>query len=149
MPQANLCGRLVYDSGNRASRHQERMERTKRMEQETHSLFGRIPARSRLKSRKDFLTSVKPSYFPSKVVRCNEWQRRSWDKSRLGMVILNEEPDKGYNSPWFTWRCLNILRTGCTCSKSRGRNGATSMETQHVRAGWMQKTRRICDDVLS
>ena len=24
--------------------------------------------------------------------------------------------------------------------KSRGRNSATSMETQHVRAGWMQKT---------
>ena len=38
------------------------MKRTKQMEQETHSLFGHIPARSRLKSRKDFLTSVKPSY---------------------------------------------------------------------------------------
>ena len=48
------------------------MERAKQMEQETHSLFGHIPARSRLKSRKDFLTSVKPSYFPAKVVRCNE-----------------------------------------------------------------------------
>ena len=44
-----------------------RMERTKQMEQETHSLFGHIPARSRLKSRKDFLTSVKLSYFPPKV----------------------------------------------------------------------------------
>ena len=63
-----------------------RMERTKQMKQETHSLFGHIPARSRLKSRKDFLTSVKPSYFPAIVVRCNEWQRRSRDTSRLGMV---------------------------------------------------------------
>ena len=53
-----------------------RMERTKQMEQETHSLFGPIPARSRLKSRKDFLTSVKSSYFLAKVVQCNEWQRR-------------------------------------------------------------------------
>ena len=69
-----------------------RMERTKQMEQETNSLFGHIPARSRLKSRKDFLTSVKPSYFPAKVVRCNEWQRRSRDKSQLGMVNLNEQP---------------------------------------------------------
>ena len=72
-----------------------RMERTKQMEQETHSLFGHIPARIRLKSRNDFLTSVKPSYFPAKVVRCNEWQRMSRDKSRLGMVNLNEEQAKG------------------------------------------------------
>ena len=66
-----------------------RMERTKQMEQETHSLFGHIPAKSRLKSRKVFLTSGKPSYIPVKVVRCNEWQRRSRDKSRLDMVNLN------------------------------------------------------------
>ena len=58
-----------------------RMERTKQMEQETHSMFGHIPARSRLESGKEFLTSVKPSYFSAKVVRCNEWQRRSRDKS--------------------------------------------------------------------
>ena len=79
-----------------------RMERTKQMEQETHSLFGHLPARIRLKSRKDFLTRVKPSYFLAKVVRCNEWQRRTRDKSRLGMVNLNEEPAKGYESPWLT-----------------------------------------------
>ena len=93
-----------------------RMERTKQMEQETHSLFAHIPARSRLKSRKGFLSSVKPSYFPAK---CNEWQRRSRDKSRLGMFNLNEEPAKGYDSPWLTWRCLNRLRTGYTCSKEQ------------------------------
>ena len=96
-----------------------RMERTKLMEQGTHSLFGHIPARSCLKSRKDCLTSVKPSYFPEKVVRCNEWQRRSRDKSRLGMVKLNEEPAKGYDSSCLTWRCLNRLRTGYTCSKEQ------------------------------
>ena len=33
--------------------------------------------------------------------------------------------------------------------KSRGRNGVTSMETLHVRAVWMLKTRRICYNVLS
>ena len=96
-----------------------RMERTKQMKQDTHSLFGRIPARSRLKSRKDFLTSVNPSNVPAKVVRCNEWQRRSRDKSRLGMVILNEEPAKEYNIPRLTWRCLNRLRTGNTSSKEQ------------------------------
>ena len=41
--------------------------------------------------KKNFLTRVNPSYFPAKVVRCNEWQRRSRDKSRLGMVNLNEK----------------------------------------------------------
>ena len=34
-------------------------------------------------------------------------------------------------------------------AKSRLRNGATSMETQHVRADWMKKIRRICYNVLS
>ena len=66
-----------------------RMERTKQMEQATHFLFGHTPARSRLKSKNDFLTSVKPSYFLVKDVRCNEWQKKSRDKSRLGMVNLN------------------------------------------------------------
>ena len=104
---------------------------TKQMEQETHSLFGYVPARSCLKLRKDFLTSVKPSYFPAKVIRCNKWQRRSRDKSRLGMVNLNEEPAKRYESPWFTWRCLNRHRSGYTCSKEQRKkwgylNGGTT-----------------------
>ena len=89
-----------------------RIERTKQMEKETHSLFGHIPARCRLKSRKYLLTCVKSSYFPVKVVRCNEWHRSSRDKSRLGMVNLNEEPAKGYDSSRLTWRCLNRLSTG-------------------------------------
>ena len=43
-----------------------RIETTKQMEQETHFLLGHISARCRLNSRKDFLISVKPSYFPKK-----------------------------------------------------------------------------------
>ena len=35
------------------------------------------------------------------------------------MVHLNEKPAKGYNSPWLTWRCLNRLRTGYSCSKEQ------------------------------
>ena len=38
-------------------------------------------------------------YFHANV-QCNKWQRRSRDKSRMGMVILNEEPAKGYNITW-------------------------------------------------
>ena len=89
-----------------------------------------MPARRRLKSRKDFLTSVKPSYFPARVVRCNKWQRRSRDKSRFGMVNLNGEPAKDYDNPGFTGRCLNRIRTlDILAVKSRGRNGVTSMDT--------------------
>ena len=74
-----------------------RMVRTKQMEQEAHSMFSYIPARSCLKSRKDLMASVNPS--------C--------------LVGSNEESDKGYNSPWLTWLCQNRLRTGYTCSKEQ------------------------------
>ena len=54
-----------------------RVERTKQVERETHSLFGHTPARSHPKSRRSFLlTSVQPVHFPAKVVRVNEWKRR-------------------------------------------------------------------------
>ena len=49
-----------------------RLERTKQVERETHSLFGHTPARRRLKSRRSFLTSVQLVHFPAKVVRVNE-----------------------------------------------------------------------------
>ena len=70
------------------------------------------------------------------------------DKSRLGMVNLNEEPAKGYDSPWLTWRCLNRLRTGYTCSKEQRKkwgyfNGdACACELD-------EDIWRICYDVIS
>ena len=81
-----------------------------------HSMFGHIPSRSRLKSKNDFLMSVKQSYFLPKVVRCNECQKRSGDKSGVRMIGL-EKTVKGYDRTWLTWRCLNRLGTGYTCSK--------------------------------
>ena len=53
-----------------------RVERTKHVEREAHSLFGHTPARNCLKSRRSLLTSVQPVHFPAKVVRVNEWKRR-------------------------------------------------------------------------
>ena len=41
-----------------------RVERTKQVDRETHSLFGHTPA----KSRRSFLTSVQPVHFPANVV---------------------------------------------------------------------------------
>ena len=94
-----------------------RVEWTKQVERETHSLFGYTPARRRLKSRGSFLTSVQPVYFPAKVVRVNEWKRRLEEKAHAGLVNLYEDLATGHDSPWLNWRCLNRLRTGYTCSK--------------------------------
>ena len=59
-----------------------RMERTRQMEQETSSMFRHIPARNRLKSRKDFLTSVKyPTSLQKSydVTSCREGEGTSCD----------------------------------------------------------------------
>ena len=110
-----------------------RVERTKQVERETHSLFGHTPARRRLKSRRSFLTSVQPVHFPAKVVRVNEWKRRLEEKAHAGVVNLYEDLATGHDSPWLNWRCLNRLRTGYTCSKEQRKkwgyfNGDTTCE---------------------
>ena len=110
-----------------------RVERTKQVERETHSLFGHTPARRRLKSRRSFLTSVQPVHFPAKVVRVNEWKRRLEEKAHAGLVNLYEDLSTGHDSPWLNWRCLNRLRTGYTCSKEQRKkwgyfNGDTTCE---------------------
>ena len=96
-----------------------RVERTKQVERETHSLFGHTPARRRLKSRRSFLTSVQPVHCPAKVVRVNEWKRRLEEKAHAGLVNLYEDLATGHDSPWLNWRCLNRLRTGYPCSKEQ------------------------------
>ena len=95
-----------------------RMERQKQTTRETHSLFGQIPATRCLKSRHCFLSSVQPANFPAKVIRCSEWRKRQCNKSHID-INLHKELAKGYDSPWTTWRCLNRLRTGYTCSKAQ------------------------------
>ena len=91
-----------------------RVERTKQVERETHSLFGHTPARRRLKSRRSFLTSVQPVHFPAKVVRVNEWKRRLEEKAHADLVNLYEDLAMGHDSTWLNSRCLNRLRTGYT-----------------------------------
>ena len=96
-----------------------RVERTQQVERETHSLFGHTPARSHLKSRISFFTSVQPVHFPAKVVRVNEWKRRLEEKAHAGLVNQYEDLAMGHDSPWLSWRCLNRLRTGYTCSEEQ------------------------------
>ena len=84
MSQATIYGGLVYFTGNRAFRHQEKCIRQNVKKQTNGTRYAlpvsHSPAKSRLKSRNEILTSVKPSYFCPNVVRCNECQRGSRDK---------------------------------------------------------------------
>ena len=121
-----------------------RVERTKQVERETHSLFGHTPARRRLKSRRSFLTSVQPVHFPAKVVRVNEWKGRLEEKAHTGLVNLYEDLATGHDNLWLNWRCLNRLRTGYTCSKEQRKkwgyfNGDTTCEW-----AWQQRARLTC-----
>ena len=121
-----------------------RVERTRQVERETHSLFGHTPAGSRLKSRRSFLTSVQPVHFPAKVVRVNEWKRRLEVKAYEGLVNLYEDLATGHDSPWLNWRCLNRLKLDTYVAKNKGRSGDISTEIQHVNAGWQQRARLTC-----
>ena len=99
-----------------------RVQRQKQSARETHSLFSQIPSTRRLKSRHCFLASVQPAYFPAKVIRCSKWQKRLnklRNKLHIYIINLHEELAKGYDIPWTTWRCLNRMRTGYTCSKAQ------------------------------
>ena len=86
-----------------------RVERTKQVERETHSLFGHTPARRRRKSR------------------------RLEEKAHAGLVNLYKDLVTGHDSHWLNLRCLNRLKTGYTCSKEQRKkwgyfNGDTTCE---------------------
>ena len=53
-----------------------RLEKTKQETNEAHSLYRQNPAERRITSRNCLLCSVKPAYFPPKVIRCSAWLRR-------------------------------------------------------------------------
>ena len=84
---------------------------------EAHSLYGQNPAERRLESRTCFLRSVKPADFPPKVIRCSAWLRRLQAIPHRAIVNIDESLAKGFDRPWTTWRCLNRLRIGFTCTK--------------------------------
>ena len=94
------------------------METSRRMAG-AHSLNGQNPAERRLKSRICFLRNVKPADFPPKVNRCSAWLRRLHAIPHRATANLDESISKGLDKPWTTWRFLNRLRTGFTCSKEQ------------------------------
>ena len=97
------------------------VEKTKQETNEAHSLYGQNPTERRLKSRNCFLRSVKPADFLPKVIRCSAWLRRLQAIPHRATVNLDESLAKRFDRPWTTWRCLNRLCTGFTCSKEQRR----------------------------
>ena len=95
-----------------------RVERTKQTKNKRHSLFGHTPSPAHLKSR-PFLPNVQPMDFSAKTVRCTNWRARLREKPHIDVGPPTEDLAKGHNSPWLTWRSLNRLRTGYTCSKEQ------------------------------
>ena len=65
------------------------------------------------------------------------------------MCVSIEEPAKGYASLWLTWRCYTDSALDILAGKNISINGATSMETQPVHAGWPPKTQLTCYNVLT
>ena len=95
------------------------VEKTKQETNEAHSLYDQNPAERRLESWNCLLCSVKPADIPPKVIRCSAWLRRLQTIPHRATVNIDESLAKGFDRPWTTWRCLNRLRTGFTCSKEQ------------------------------
>ena len=98
-----------------------RVEKTKQETDEAHSLYGQNPAERMLESMNWFLRSVKPADFPPKVIQCSAWLRRLQAIPHRATVNIDKSLANEFDRPWTTWRCLNRLRTGFTCSKEQRR----------------------------
>ena len=106
------------------------VEKAKQETNEAHSLHRQIPAERCLKSINCFLHSVKPA-------KSCEWLRRTNKTPCRTSGNIDESLVRGHNSPWTTWRCLNRLRTGYTCSKEQRKklqyfDGDTTCECELV-----------------
>ena len=117
------CHAGKFDCGNWPSVYQKRSMcesgGTKQTKDERHSLFGHTPALAHLKSRYPFLPNVQPMDFSAKTVRCTNQRARLREKPHIDVGLPTEDLAKGHNSPWITWRSLNRLRTGYTCSREQ------------------------------
>ena len=152
MPKANQCWRLGFAIRNILFCYHKRCMcqewRYRNNQPERHTLYlVRFPAARRPKSLDTASCQVyKPANIPAKVIRCSEWRKRLRNKPHIYIINLHEELAKGYDSPWTTWRYLNRLRTGYTCSKStkKGKSGISTQETPHVLVEKQKKLRHTC-----
>lgn len=87
----------------------------KRQESDSrHPLYGRQPARQRLKSRSSFLRGVVALDGSQEDARKKMWKTETKDP----IVPLLEKMAPGYNLPYGIWKSLNRLRTGVSCCKT-------------------------------
>ena len=93
------------------------MDRTLSYKQQIHNTKMKVA--TRLKSSNCFLSIVCPADFYPKVIRCNDWQHRLNTKTHSCNANLTDSLARGHTSQWTTWRCLNRIRTGVTCSKEQ------------------------------
>ena len=64
-------------------------------------------------------TNVEDLYLLAGIAWCSAWLRRLQAIPHRATVNIDESLAKGFDRPWTTWRCLNRLRTGFTCSKEQ------------------------------
>ena len=116
-----------------------RVEKKKQESNVAHYRYGQTTTERRLKSRSCFLSRVRPADFHPKVIRCNEWQRRPNTKPHSCSANLTESLARGQTRQWTTWRCLQRLRTGVTCSKGQRKKWGICWNSRslHIPAIWM------------
>ena len=105
-----------------------RKERSVQVADLRHPLYGQLPARSRLKSRKSFLATTEPLCDDAVSTRMQLWKERlATEPASISMELSPvEKLPPGTDAPWQNWRCLNRLRTGTgLCKVSMQRWGYT------------------------
>lgn len=114
-------------------------ERLKAEELEEHTLYGKHPARQRLKSRKSFLKSTENFSAPNS--RIDLWRKV---RAEPWMEPL-EDLAPGWNEDWTTWKSLNRLRCGTARSRVTLSKWGYSVESTLCDCGAQQTTTHMYD----
>ncbi|KAJ4925239.1 hypothetical protein JOQ06_017974 [Pogonophryne albipinna] len=96
-------------------------ERQQQSTDQRHPLFGLVPAKSRLKSRKSFLKSVPPLGTPSiSSERITRWEERLDNLPSATTMELkaSEALPPGADTNYAVWKCLNRIRSGVGRAKA-------------------------------
>lgn len=91
------------------------VERNKQLYDPRHPMHTRVPATSRLKSRRSFATNAALLHQTPQEARLKAWKSQLSEASLL--VAPAERLPPGANEDWVTWKALNRLRTGVGRSK--------------------------------
>jgi hypothetical protein len=91
------------------------VERNKQLHDPRHPMYARVPATSRLKSRRSFATNAALLHQTPQEARLKAWKSRLNEASAY--IAPAERLPPGANENWITWKALNRLRTGVGRSK--------------------------------